>query len=103
MSFEEMSKSFQMAFGLSNAQNYKAAIELYEDDLLHNPKNIASLNNIAVAKINLGISENDKSYLIEAKELLEKSIRIVNEQKEYKHGFPIAEGNLKWVNELLEN
>ena len=102
MSFEEMSKSFQIAFGYSNGKNYKAAIELYTEDLLENPKNIAAMNNIAVAKINLGISENNKSYIFEAKELLEKTIKIVSEEKDYKHGYPIAEANLKWANELLE-
>ena len=33
MSFEDMSKSFHMAFGLGNHKKYKAAIELYEEDL----------------------------------------------------------------------
>lgn len=102
MSFEEMSKSFQMAFGFSNGKNYKAAIELYEEDLLENPNNIAAMNNIAVAKINLGISESNKSYISEAKELLEKIMGIVNSQNEYKDGYPIAEANLKWACELLE-
>ena len=102
MSFEEMSKSFQMAFGCSSGKNYKAAIELYKEDLLQNPKNIAAMNNIAVAKINIGISESNKSYIYEAKEILEKTMEIVNEEKNYKGGYPIAEANLKWANELLE-
>lgn len=91
-----------MAFGLSNGKNYKAAIELYEEDLLENPKNIAAMNNIAVAKINLGISESNISYIMEAKEILDETMKIVNGQNEYKGGYPIAEANLKWANELLE-
>ncbi len=102
MSFDEMSRSFQMAFGLASGKNYKAAIELYKEDLLENPKNIAAMNNIALAKINLGILESNKSYILEAKELLEKTMKIVNEQNEYKGGYPIAEANLKWAIELLE-
>jgi hypothetical protein len=49
MSFEEMSKSFQIAFGFGNSKKYKAAIKLYEEDLEENPNNIASMNNIALA------------------------------------------------------
>ena len=102
MSFEEMSKSFQMAFGYSSSKYYKGAIKLYEEDLKENPKNIASMNNIAVAKINIGISESNQELLLEAKQYLEKANKIVNESEDYKYGFPIAEANLKWVNELLE-
>lgn len=102
MSFEEMSKSFQIAFGLGNSKKYRAAIKLYEEDLEENPNNIASMNNIALAKIQLGISEKNIDYLKEAKELLEKALDIVRKNSEYKHGYPIAEENLKWVKELLQ-
>ena len=101
MSFQEMSTAFQHAFGLSSMKHYKAAIELYEEDLSENPKNIASMNNIELAKINLGISESNKELLKDAKIYLEKAIKIVNESDDYKFGYPIAEANLKWVNELL--
>lgn len=42
MSFEKMSKFFHMAFGYSNGKKYKAAIELYKEDLLQNPKKYCS-------------------------------------------------------------
>jgi tetratricopeptide (TPR) repeat protein len=102
MNFEKMSRSFQTAFGLANSNNYLAAIKLYEEDLAENPNNIASMNNIALAKIHLGINDSNQEYLPEAKELLEKALKIVKENKDYKHGYPIAEANLKWVDNLLE-
>ncbi len=102
MSFEEMSKSFQKAFGFANSKNYLAAIKLYEEDLEENPKNIAAMNNIAVAKIHLGINENNSLYLSDAKGLLEKTLEIVRENQDYNYGYPIAEANLEWVKSLLK-
>lgn len=93
---------FQMAFGLTNTKCYDAAIELYEEDLKENPKNIASMNNIALCKINQAISRNDKTLLTEAIKILNKAIDIVNHDPNYKYGFPIAEANLKWAKELME-
>jgi len=101
MHFNEMSESFQRAFGYSSSKHYKGAIELYKKDLEENPKNIASMNNIAVAMINLGISESNQNLLHDAKGYLEKAIKFVEESKDYKFGFPIAEANLNWVNEIL--
>lgn len=102
MSFEKMSQEFQMAFGLTNTKCYEAAIELYEADLRNNPKNIASLNNLALCKINLAIIHRDKTFLNEAVEILNTAIEIVNNDKNYKYGFPVAEANLKWAQELLQ-
>jgi len=102
MSFKKMSMEFQMAFGLTNTKCYDAAIELYEEDLKENPKNIASMNNIALCKINQAISRNDKTLLTEAIKILNKAIDIVNHDPNYKYGFPIAEANLKWAKELME-
>lgn len=102
MGFNDMSRSFQIAFGYANSGNNLAAIKLYEEDLVENPNNIAAMNNIALAKIHLGISQSNPEYLLQAKELLENAIRIVGKSLEYKHGYPIAEDNLKWVNSLLD-
>lgn len=102
MSFEEMSKQFQMAFGLTNPNSYDSAIKLYEQDLIDNPNNIAAMNNIAMCKINLSIIKQDKSLLPDAILLLKKAIDLVNGDNNYKYGYPIAEANLKWANDLLE-
>lgn len=101
MSLEEMSKSCQRAFGLNQMKHYNRAIEIFEEDLRENPKNIPSMNNIAFAKTHLGISENKKDYLLEAKQYLENAISIVKESEDCTYGYPIAEANLEWVNKLI--
>lgn len=103
MSFKEMSYTFQRAFGLGSAKRYQEAIKLYEEDLKENPENIASMNKIAVAKIHIALSEESKEELRQEKGYLEKALKIVDESDVYKKsGYPIAEANLNWVNELLK-
>jgi tetratricopeptide (TPR) repeat protein len=100
--FEKMSKSFERAFGYSNSGLYKHSIPLYEQALSEDKNNFAALNNMAVAKIYMGIEERNKTYIENAISDLKEAIRIAREVYQYPDGYPIAEGNLKWAqNELL--
>lgn len=100
-SFEEMSKSFQMAFGYSSNGFYKQSLPLYEKALKEDANNFAALNNIAVAKIYIGIKERDKQKIVDAIQDLKEAIRITREVYEYPDGYPIAEGNLDWAEKEL--
>lgn len=101
--FDDMSKNFQIAFGLSNNSNYKQSIPFYEKAIREDKNNFSALNNLAVAKIYVGINKRDKSIIEEAIIDFKEAIRITIEIFEYKDGFPIAQDNLKWAeNELLK-
>lgn len=97
---EENTEEFNQAVGLLNFKVYEGAINLFQQDLEQNPKNLASYHNIGLAKTYLGIDKQDKDLLQSAIEHLEKAIAIANELN-YKGGYPFAETNLKWATEEL--
>lgn len=100
-SFEEMSKSFQMAFGYSNNEYYQQSLPLYEKAMQEDNNNFAALNNMGVAKIYLGIKSKDKSLIEKAILDLKDAIRITREIYNYPDGYPIAEANLAWAEEEM--
>ena len=101
MSDNEMSLDFQKAFGLLNVNHYKAAIEYFQQDLNENPNNFASLNNMALAKIHIGIGQANPALLLESIDNLESAIQIFSEVYNY-DGYFIAHANLKWAKQEFE-
>lgn len=97
---EENTEEFNQGIGLLNFKVYEEAINLFQQDLEQNPKNLASYHNIGLAQTYLGIDKQDKNLLQSAIQHLEKAIAIAEELK-YKNGYPIAEANLKWATEEL--
>jgi tetratricopeptide (TPR) repeat protein len=96
-SFEQMSESFKKAFGYANHGFYKQSIKLYEQALEEDKKNFAALNNMAIAKIYVGIQKKDRALVEEAMENLREAIRITKDDYKFDDGYPIAEDNLKWA------
>lgn len=101
--FEEMSKSFQRAFGYASNGHYKQSIPLYEKAIEEDKHNFPALNNIAVAKIYIGIEEKNIAFIEEAIKNLKEAIAITKEIYKYPDGYPIAEGNLIWAEAELLN
>lgn len=101
--FEEMSESFQLAFGYASNEYYKLSIPLYEKAIEEDKFNFPALNNIAFAKIYIGIKEKNIAFIEEAIKYLKDAISITKEVYKYPDGFPIAGGNLIWAKaELLK-
>ena len=99
--FEEMSHNFQRAFGLAGLGFYHDSISLYKKALFEDKDNFSALNNIAVAKIYVGVEQKDKKLLEEAITNLKEAIRIANEVYNYPDGYPFAQANLDWAEEEL--
>lgn len=99
--FEEMSESFQRAFGYSNNKYYRLSIPLYEQAVVEDPNCFSALNNLAVAKIFVGIEERNVGSIEQAIQHLKDAISITKDVFEYEDGYPIAEGNLAWAYEWL--
>jgi len=93
---EQNSKQFDKAFGLLNSKAFLKAIDLFLEDLQINPKNIASYNNIGVAKTYLGIANKDINLLESAIKNFQTAIDISNELQS-KDGYPSAQRNIEWA------
>ena len=93
------SKLFDQALSLLNSKSYIESIEIFKQDLMENPNEPTTYNNIGFAQANLGITQKDKSLLESAIQHFQKAIAIteLNPGKSY----PIAENNLKWAREEL--
>ena len=99
--FEEMSQSFQYAFGYASNGYYQQSSPLYEKAIKEDKHNFSALNNIAVAKIYISILKKDITLIEEAIKHLKEAIAITKEVYGYPDGFPIAEGNLIWAEDEL--
>lgn len=99
--FDEMSESFKRAFGYANHGYYKQSIVLYDQALAEDKNNFAALNNMAIAKIYVGIQKKDKALIEEALQNLKEAIRITKEVYKFEDGYPIAEDNLIWAESEL--
>ena len=97
--FQEMSQSFQRAFGYSSNKHYRQSIPFYEKALEEDKHNFPALNNMAVAKIYMGIEEKNIDLIETAMAHLKDAITITKEVYKYPDGYPIAEQNLIWVQE----
>ena len=97
--FDEMSQSFQRAFGYSSNKHYRQSIPLYEKALAEDKHNFPALNNMAVAKIYIGIEEKNIGLIKTAMAHLKDAITITKEVYKYPDGYPIAEQNLIWAQE----
>ena len=95
-----MDRDFKDAVRLSNSLAYKLSIPLYEKAIENDKNNFAALNNIAVAKIIVGVEEKKTGYIEEAIKSLHLSIEITKKVFEFE-GYPIAEANLQWAQDEL--
>ena len=98
-SFEEMSQSFQRAFGYSSNKYYRQSVPLYEKAIKEDKHNFSALNNMAVAKIYIGIEEKNIKLIETGMSLLKEAIAITKEVYKYPDGFPMSEQNLIWAQE----
>jgi tetratricopeptide (TPR) repeat protein len=96
-SFKEMSLSFQKAFGYSNSKLYRQSLPLYERAIQEDKNNFAALNNIGVAKISIGIEDEDEVQVLSGINDIKEAIRITQEVYEYPEGYPLAQKNLEWA------
>lgn len=99
--FEEMSEDFNHAYSYSSQKKYKQSIPLYDDVILKEPNNWAALHNRGVAKIWLGIENKDLQLINIGIKDIKEAIRITVEVENYKDGYPLAEGNLKWAEDEI--
>lgn len=97
--FEEMSQIFQRAFGCSSNKHYKQSVPLYEKAIEEDKHNFSALNNMAVAKIYIGIEEKNIEIIDTAISHLKQAVEITKEIYKYPDGYPIAEQNLIWAQE----
>lgn len=99
--FTEMSQSFQRAFGYASNGHYRQSIPLYENAIQEDKNNFPAFNNIAVAKIYIGIEEQNVQLIEEAVSNLQTAIDITRNVYKYPNGYPIAETNLVWAEQEL--
>lgn len=99
--YDEMSDAFKKAFGYSNSEHYRLSIPLYEKALSEDKHNFAALNNLAVAKIFVGIEEKNKDLIQNAIVHLKQAISITMDVYGATDGYPIAENNLAWAEKEL--
>lgn len=95
--FEDMSESFQQAFGYTLNKEYQRSIPLYEMAIQKDKNNFSAINNLAVAKIYLASERHDITLFEDAISDLKEAIRITKQVYKYLDGFPGAEGNLIWA------
>ena len=93
------SKEFNKGLKFLKAKSYNEAIDLFRQDLEHNPNNPIAYHNICLAQIFLGINQKEKSLLESAIQQIRKAIIIVESNPG--KTFPIANDNLKWATEEL--
>src|ERR1700744_4418369 len=94
---EQMSKEFLEAFGIST-YNAVRAIDLYDKELKRDPANFAALHNRGVCKLFVGRDNNDIETIRDGKRDIRSAIEIASEVDQA--GYPLAEGNLKFAEEL---
>jgi hypothetical protein len=93
----EMSKTFQQAYGASQYDN-SFAVKLYDEEVIKNPDNYAAFNNRGVCKIRMAIEKADVQLAEDGKNDCSKAVSLA---KEVGIKYHIAQDNIIWADEFI--